>query len=867
MSNTITLQPTETTAVDNYIKLGLSPNPLGTQLHIGTVDIRGVQTPSRTFMVWDLTAFSGRATRVISAKLTVYEQSESVTASQTIRGFRITESGVTESATWDTYDGTNAWTATGGDYSATPMGSAAVASTGGDLVMQDAGFIALVQDAVDNQNGTLRLLLAMQGEIDGTISGSEFIRYHSSNAWTTSLHPKLEITYEHVVHWTGAAGDGNLNTAGNWSTGAIPIAGDRVLFATGSDDITLGSLTCGVLCIGPKFSGTIGKPRNLPFSTISAPHITADVISIQSPNAGIKIKSMSATAVVYVMDSPNVASKLQIEGVASKIIVGRTRADHNFNIAAGSLQVFSSDGNTTRLTMGADFVGNVRAVGSGTRVSLTSSAGSDAHLHATGSARIETAESGLTGFVLAGGGGRVGFNAHKMKQSAAWEQYAYMIADDSAYNDGFGLGCGASGNTCVVGSIYDDDDGTDSGSAYVFIRSGLTWTQQAKLNGDAVVAGDWFGRNVDIDGDTIVVGCESPGSGTLAGSVYVFTRSGVTWTQQAKLTASDGAAGDEFGHDVQIDGDTIVVGALKDDDDGTDSGAAYIFTRSGVTWTQQQKLTADDAAAGDNFGNDVAISGDTVAIGTPDENADAGSVYIFTRSGVTWTQQQKLTASDIAAGDRFGGLIRLDGDTLLAAAWQNDDDGADSGAAYVFTRSGTTWTEEAKLTGDDSAAGDNFGVNLDIAADTVAIGAWYDDDNGTNSGSAYVFTRSGTAWTQQAKLTPTSPAAGDIFGRCVSLNTEADLLIGAPGSVIDTIGGGAGFWFKLGFTESLILDGRFDGIKNPNGDADVGGQLAVYNPGEALMDSTTGGVGFDLGPVRCVGGTVRVGNDTKTDVS
>jgi hypothetical protein len=861
MANTITLQPDENDAFDNFIHISTGISSVHTVLQVG----HAAGTLVRTIMKWDLTSFSTRATRIISAKLTLTEHTDQVTTEQTVRGYRITEGDMTESATWTTYDGSTSWATAGGDYTTTPEASATVASTGGNLEMEDAGFIALVQDAVDNRNGYLSILLATQEELDGTTSGTERMKYHSSNAANSLYHPKLEITYEHVVHWTGGAGDGNLSTAGNWSTGAVPVAGDRVLFATGNDDITLGSLTGGIVCIGPKFKGGIGKPHNI-VQAVTPLQFTADAILWHSADAAGSIESMTAGAVVYVMDSPSIAGDLVLTGQASKLVVGRTRSQHTFNIDAASLQAFSHEGNTTRMIMGAAFEGNVRAVGAGTRVELTTAAGNAGHLHATGAARIETAESGTTGFIVAGSGGRVGFNAQRIDESASWEQYSYMIASDPAASDGFGLGCGASGDTCVVGSIYDDDDGTDSGSAYVFIRSGLTWTQQAKLNGDAVVAGDWFGRNVDIDGDTIVVGCESQGSGTLAGSAYVFTRSGVTWTQQAKLTASDGAAGDEFGHDVQIDGDTIVVGALKDDDDGTDSGAAYIFTRSGVTWTQQAKLTADDAAAGDEFGNDVAISGDTVAIGAPDENADAGSVYIFTRSGVTWTQQQKLTASDIAAGDRFGGAVRLDGDTLLAAGWQNDDDGTNSGAAYVFTRSGTTWTEEAKLTGDDSAAGDNFGTNIDIAADTVAIGAWYDDDNGSNSGSAYVFTRSGTTWTQQAKLTPTSPAAGDNFGRSISLNTEADLLIGAPGSDIDTVGGGAGFWFKLAYTESLILDGRFDGIKNPNGDADVGGQLAVYHPGEAAMDSTTGGVGFRNGAIRCIGGGVSVGNDTTTTV-
>ena len=162
------------------------------------------------------------------------------------------------------------------------------------------------------------------------------------------------------------------------------------------------------------------------------------------------------------------------------------------------------------------------------------------------------------------------------------------------------------------------------------------------------------------------------------------------------------------------------------------------------------KLTASDGAASDYFGDSVAIDGDTLVVGAryDDDNGSAsGSVYVFIHSGIIWTQQAKLTASDGAADDRFGSSVAIDGDTIVVGALLNDDNGTDSGTAYVFTRSGTTWTQQAKLTASDGALDDEFGQSVAIAGDTIVVGADRDDDNGNRQWIAYVFTRSGTAWT------------------------------------------------------------------------------------------------------------------------
>ena len=273
-----------------------------------------------------------------------------------------------------------------------------------------------------------------------------------------------------------------------------------------------------------------------------------------------------------------------------------------------------------------------------------------------------------------------------------------LTASDGATYDNFGYSVSLSsdGSTALIGARYDDDKGTYSGSAYVFTRSGSTWTEQAKLVASDGAASDFFGYSVSLssDGNTALIGAYyDDDKGSNSGSAYIFTRSGSTWTEQAKLTASDGAASDWFGCSVSLssDGSTALVGATGDDDKGTYSGSAYVFTRSGSVWSQQAKLVASDGVASDFFGESVALSSDgsTALVGADgdgDKGSDSGSAYVFTRSGSTWTEQAKLLASDGAAGDYFGYSVSLssDGSTALVGANGDDDKGSDSGSAYLF---------------------------------------------------------------------------------------------------------------------------------------------------------------------------------------
>jgi len=252
----------------------------------------------------------------------------------------------------------------------------------------------------------------------------------------------------------------------------------------------------------------------------------------------------------------------------------------------------------------------------------------------------------------------------------------------------------------------------------------------------------------------------------------------------AAAMAADAAAGDQFGAAVALSGNTAVIGAPFDDVTGVDEGSAYVFVRNGASWSLQQKLNTTDGAANDGFGFSVVLSGDTVVVGALFDDigttADQGSAYVFTRSGTVWTQQQRLTANDGAANDHFGASVALDGDTVVVGA-QLDTNGANGfqGSAYVFTRGGTVWTQQQKLTAADGAAADFFGHSVALSGDTVVVGA-FADKIGVNGGqgSAYVFTRGGEVWMLQQKLTASDGAAFDGFDSSVALSGDT-VVVGA----------------------------------------------------------------------------------------
>ena len=321
-----------------------------------------------------------------------------------------------------------------------------------------------------------------------------------------------------------------------------------------------------------------------------------------------------------------------------------------------------------------------------------------------------------------------------------WEKQAKIVASDGIGGEWFGRSVAISGdgNTVIVGSHRDDS----RGSAYIFTRINGAWTEQCKLIASDGVSGDYYGVSVSIsnDGDTAIVGAyiDDNEKGTNAGSAYVYTRTNGKWTEQSKLLASDGSSFDNFGASVSIsgDGNTAIVGAFGD---SGSRGSAYTYIRTNGTWSEQAKLLASDGSRNDLFGISVSISsdGNTVIIGASNDDRYKGSAYIYTRSNGTWSEQTKIVASDGSIVDQFGWSVSIssDGDTAIVGAYGDDNY---KGSAYIFTRINDIWSQKSKLVVSDGVNSDYFGCLVSISGDgnTAIVGAYRDD---RSRGSAYIF--------------------------------------------------------------------------------------------------------------------------------
>ncbi len=361
------------------------------------------------------------------------------------------------------------------------------------------------------------------------------------------------------------------------------------------------------------------------------------------------------------------------------------------------------------------------------------------------------------------------------------QKFVPEISGDGAAGDEFGRAVAISGDTVVIGAYADDTtSGSNAGSAYVFVRSGVTWSLQAKLTANDGAASDQFGWCVSMDVDTVLIGApmDDLTAGANVGSAYLFVRSGTTWSLPTRITAADGAVSDQFGWAVSVHGQTALVGASLDDTvSGTDAGSAYVFTLSGGSWLQQAKITAADGAGSDNFGYSVSLETDTCLVGAYLDDTtggtNAGSAYVFVRSSNVWSQQAQLQAPDGAANDQFGISVSLSSESALIAAAFDDTiaGGVDSGSASIFVRTAATWSFEVQLIADDIQPGDVFGYEVSLSGSTALIGA-VDGDNspGSLSGCAYIFTRNGSSWSQQAKLVEASGLYNDQFGVRVALS-------------------------------------------------------------------------------------------------
>ena len=373
-----------------------------------------------------------------------------------------------------------------------------------------------------------------------------------------------------------------------------------------------------------------------------------------------------------------------------------------------------------------------------------------------------------------------------------------LTPSDTTYFQQFGWTVAADGETVVVGAPADYPGGLYSaGAAYVFVRDGDAWVEQAKLVAADAAECSQFGYVVAIHGDTLLVGAHYDSA--YAGAAYVFTRERNAWTQQAKLTPADAAGGKEFGCAVALDGDRLVVGAMADAQGGYNAGAAYVFEKAGATWSEQAKLMSGLAQPGDLFGFAVALAGDTAVVGSPfddDAGMDAGAVYVFARTESGWGQQAELFASDAATSDVFGWSVAIAGNKVLAGAPQKSGTAELAGAAYVFTRVGSTWSSEAKLVAADAQANDYFGYALALRRSTAAIGAPLDSSKETFAGTTYLFRCAGNVWSQDCELSAKDVRPSDQFGVSVAL-TDSLLAVGAPFNDQRGFDNGAAYAFAL----------------------------------------------------------------------
>lgn len=412
---------------------------------------------------------------------------------------------------------------------------------------------------------------------------------------------------------------------------------------------------------------------------------------------------------------------------------------------------------------------------------------------------------------------------------AAPSQQAYLKASNTGINDRMGNSVAVAGDTAVVGAHLEDSNATsvngdqnndnapDAGAAYVFVRSGTNWLQQAYLKASNAEADDEFGLAVDISGDTVVVGAHNEDSNATgsngdgadnsvseAGAAYVFVRTNANWIQQAYIKPSNPADFHRFGNAVAIDDDTIVIGSSTENSGGNLSGAAYVFVRDGTNWTEQAFLKASNLSASDRFGSSVDIDGNTLVVGAFREGNDEGAAYVFVRFGSNWLEQAYLKASNPDLDDNFGRSVAISGDTVIVGANeersnatgvngnQTDNSANEAGAAYIFVRSGTNWTQQAYLKASNTGAGDQFGQTVAIHENKAVVGALFEASNATgvngnesnnsafHAGAAYVFSRNGVTWTQQAYLKASNSGFTDWFGRSVAVDGNT-VLIGTYG--------------------------------------------------------------------------------------
>lgn len=455
---------------------------------------------------------------------------------------------------------------------------------------------------------------------------------------------------------------------------------------------------------------------------------------------------------------------------------------------------------------------------------------------------------------------------------ASWTQRLKITSTPRGVGAQFGNAVAIDSNTMVVGARFDSTTASQAGAAYVFVLNNGTWAQQAVLLANDGAVADKFGYSVAINGETIVVGAYQDDTGFAdGGSAYVFVRSGTTWTFQQKLTPALQSANEEFGNAVGITGDSIIVGAhFSDLPSNSDAGAAYVFQRSGTTWTELQKLTPSSGTGGpiggNNFGESIAMNGGRAVIGASGDNTPntaAGAVYVFTESGGIYGLQQKLTISNGSNGDRFGSSVTIEGNTLVGGAREYSPAVGQTGfgAAYVYEFSGATWISQGRLTASDGAAFDRFGWSVAVSNTVIAVGAREDDTTaGADAGSAYIFSRVGNGWSETQKIAPNDTFNGDRFGSGAALS-NGNLVIGAAEKQLTAPNGQGATYYFTAPPPKTKFDFDGDGLADISIFRPINGQWWYQQSFDNSVRAFTFGVSTDK-PV-----PADYDGDSKTDIA
>ena len=387
-----------------------------------------------------------------------------------------------------------------------------------------------------------------------------------------------------------------------------------------------------------------------------------------------------------------------------------------------------------------------------------------------------------------------------------------------AADDNMGKSVQINGDIVISGSSKDDERGSNAGAAHIFRKTVNGWKQETRLLASDGEKYDYFGCAVDISGNLAIVGAYGDDdNGSKSGSAYLYRYNGTSWIEEKKIIASDGKVNDYFGLTVAASGSYVIIGANEDDDMGNNSGSAYIFVHDSDTgqWTQQTKLLASDGEATDNFACSVDITGDYAIIGADrddDHGSSSGSVYIFKRDGNQWSQQMKFIPTDGSEYDHFGYDVAISDHYAVVGAYADDAKGSNSGSAYVFENINAQWEQVAKLIPSTGVQEDYFGQDVSISGNTIFIGAYGDDEKSSKAGAAYLFQRIQEQWKEMNKIVASDGDANDYFGFSVSISGQ-QAVVGAYGD--EDNGGASGSIYVYDFKDALMLDKVSDIIKTP----------------------------------------------------